>query len=54
MPISAYAQHYRTLLFEPSKPVTISPETFDELWPHVDSVYFKLQQELMVHHAREI
>ncbi|KAF8428782.1 hypothetical protein EV426DRAFT_585898 [Tirmania nivea] len=47
MPISADALHYRTILFELSKPVTISPQIFDEIWPYVDSVYSKLQQELL-------
>ncbi|RPB23747.1 hypothetical protein L211DRAFT_218854 [Terfezia boudieri ATCC MYA-4762] len=30
MPISADALHYRTILLELSKPVTISPQIFDE------------------------
>ncbi|KAF8418738.1 hypothetical protein EV426DRAFT_574717 [Tirmania nivea] len=47
MPISADALHYRTILFELSKPVTISPQIFDKIWPYVDSVYSKLQQELL-------
>ncbi|KAF8430814.1 hypothetical protein BGX38DRAFT_1230852, partial [Terfezia claveryi] len=47
MPISADALHYRTILFELSKPVTIFPQIFDEIWPYVDSVYSKLQQELL-------
>ncbi|KAF8439569.1 hypothetical protein BGX38DRAFT_1207484, partial [Terfezia claveryi] len=47
MPISADALHYRTILFDLSKPVTISPQIFDEVWPYVDSVYSKLQQELL-------
>ncbi|KAF8451341.1 hypothetical protein BGX38DRAFT_1269591 [Terfezia claveryi] len=47
MPISADALHYRTILFELSKPVTIPPQIFDEIWPYVDSVYSKLQQELL-------
>ncbi|KAF8456874.1 hypothetical protein BGX38DRAFT_1327066 [Terfezia claveryi] len=33
MPISADALHYRTILFELSKPVTIPPQIFDEIWP---------------------
>ncbi|KAF8439645.1 hypothetical protein BGX38DRAFT_1144645 [Terfezia claveryi] len=33
MPISTDALHYRTLLFELSKPVTIPAEKFDEIWP---------------------
>jgi len=35
------------MLFELSKPVIISPEIFNEIWPYVDSVYSKLQQELL-------
>jgi len=30
-----------------SKPVTMSPKTFDEMWQYVDSVYAKLHQELL-------
>jgi len=55
MPISAEALHYRmlyrTMLFELSKPVIISPEIFNEIWPYVDSVYSKLQQELLQAHG---
>ena len=51
MPISADTQHYRTMLFELSKLVTMSPEIFDEMWPYVDSVYSKLQQELLQAHS---
>ncbi|KAF8424877.1 hypothetical protein EV426DRAFT_701143 [Tirmania nivea] len=47
MPISADILHYCTLLFELSKPFTISPQIFDEIWPYVDSVYLKLEQELL-------
>ena len=47
MPISADALHHRAMLFDLSKPVTMSPETFDEIWPYVDSVYSKLQSELL-------
>ena len=47
MPISADALKYRTMLFDLSKPVIMSPEIFDEIWPYVDSVYTKLQQELL-------
>ncbi|KAF8455525.1 hypothetical protein BGX38DRAFT_1267121 [Terfezia claveryi] len=39
MPISADALHYRTILFELRKPVTIPPQIFDEIWPYVDSKY---------------
>jgi len=51
MPISAEALHYRTILFQLSKPVIISPEIFNEIWPYVDSVYSKLQQELLQAHG---
>ncbi|KAF8426070.1 hypothetical protein EV426DRAFT_710546 [Tirmania nivea] len=51
MPISADALHYRTMLFELSKPVTISPQIFDEMWSYVDSVYSELQQELLQAHS---
>lgn len=37
--------HSRTLLFELSKPVIMSIETFNETWPYVDSVYTKLRGE---------
>ena len=47
MPISTNAFHHRALLFDLSKPVTMSPEMFDEAWPYVDSVYTKLQSELL-------
>ncbi|KAF8421780.1 hypothetical protein EV426DRAFT_643620 [Tirmania nivea] len=47
MSISADALHLRDMLFDLSKPVTISPETFDNVWPYVDSVYTKLQSELL-------
>ncbi|KAF8424878.1 hypothetical protein EV426DRAFT_597610 [Tirmania nivea] len=46
-PISTDALHYRTLLFELNKPVVISVEKFNEIWPYVDSVYTTLQQELL-------
>lgn len=46
MPISTDALYYRTLLFDLSKPVTLSIELFDEIWPYIDSVYTKLQSEL--------
>jgi len=39
------------MLFELSKPVIISPEIFNEIWPYVDSVYSKLQQELLQAHG---
>jgi len=39
------------MLFELSKPATISPEIFNEIWPYVDSVYSKLQQELLQAHG---
>jgi len=29
----------------------MSPKTFDEIWPYVDSVYTKLQQELLQAHG---
>ena len=47
MPVSADALHHRTILFDLSKPVTMSPEMFDEMWPYVDSVYTKMHQELL-------
>ncbi|KAF8446829.1 hypothetical protein BGX38DRAFT_1330659 [Terfezia claveryi] len=47
MSISADALHLRNMLFDLSKPVTISPETFDTVWPYVDSVYTKFQSELL-------
>ena len=47
MPLSPDALYYRGLLFNLSKPVTLLPEKFDEFWPFVDSVYSKLQQELL-------
>jgi len=51
MLISADALHYRTRLFDLSKPVVMSSEKFDEIWPYmtpyVDSVYSKLQSELL-------
>ena len=39
------------MLFELRKPVIISPEIFNEIWPYVDSVYSKLQQELLQAHG---
>ena len=45
MPISVDALHYRTLLFELSKPVVISADKFNEVWPYVDSVYRTLRGE---------
>ena len=47
MPISVDALYYRTILFELNKPVTMSGEMFDEAWLYVDSVYTKLQSELL-------
>lgn len=47
MPISAEALQYRTQLFDLAKPVTMTAELFDEVWPYVDSVYAKLQSEMM-------
>ncbi|KAF8446610.1 hypothetical protein BGX38DRAFT_1330789 [Terfezia claveryi] len=47
MSISANALHLRDMFFDLSKPVTISPETFDKVWPYVDSVYTKLQPGLL-------
>ena len=47
MPISVDALYYRTMLFELSKPFTISGEMFDDAWLYVDSVYTKLQSELL-------
>ncbi|RPB26747.1 hypothetical protein L211DRAFT_846912 [Terfezia boudieri ATCC MYA-4762] len=47
MPISTNTLHYHTILFELSKPVIILPQIFNEIWPYVDSVYSKLQQELL-------
>jgi len=51
MPISTDALHHRAMLFDLSKPVTMSPKTFDEMWPYADSVYTKLQQELLQAHG---
>ena len=45
MPISPDALHSRAMLFDLSKPVTMSPEVFSETWPYVDSVYTKLRGE---------
>jgi len=39
------------MLFELNKPVIISPEIFNEIWPYVDSDYSKLQQELLQAHG---
>jgi len=39
------------MLFELRKPVIISPEIFYEIWPYVDLVYSKLQQELLQAHG---
>ncbi|RPB29801.1 hypothetical protein L211DRAFT_832501 [Terfezia boudieri ATCC MYA-4762] len=47
IPISTDALHYRTLLFELSKPVTIPAEKFDEIWLYVDSVYASLSGEVL-------
>ncbi|KAF8416249.1 hypothetical protein EV426DRAFT_512398, partial [Tirmania nivea] len=43
--ISPDALHHRTRLFDLTKPVTISAEKFNEVWPYVDAVYTKLQSE---------
>jgi len=51
MPISTDALHHRAMLSDLSKPVTMSPKTFDEVWLYVDSVYTKLQQELLQAHG---
>ena len=47
MPISSDALHYRNMLFNLNEPVTMSPELFEEVWPYIDSVYTKLQGELL-------
>ena len=47
MPISVDALSYRTMLCELGKLVTMSSEMFDKAWPYVDSVYTKLQSELL-------
>ncbi|KAF8419735.1 hypothetical protein EV426DRAFT_676556 [Tirmania nivea] len=47
MSISADTPHLRDMLFDLSKPVTVSPETFDNVWPYVDSVYTKLRSGLL-------
>ena len=47
MPISTDALNHCTLLFELNKPVIMSAKKFNEVWPYVDSVYSKLQQELL-------
>ncbi|RPB26073.1 hypothetical protein L211DRAFT_866481 [Terfezia boudieri ATCC MYA-4762] len=43
MSIPADALHLRNMLFDLSKPVTISPKEFNTVWPYIDSVYTKLQ-----------
>ena len=45
MPISPDTLHARAMLFDLSKPVTMSSDTFSETWPYVDSVYTKLRGE---------
>ncbi|RPB21123.1 hypothetical protein L211DRAFT_840957, partial [Terfezia boudieri ATCC MYA-4762] len=47
MSIPANALHLSNMLFDLSKPVTISPKEFDTVWPYIDSVYTKLQSELL-------
>ena len=47
MPISTDALNHPTLLFELSKPVIMPAEKFNEVWPYIDSVYSKLQQQLL-------
>ena len=39
MPIPTDALSYRTMLFDLSKPVTLSTELFDEIWSYIDSFY---------------
>ncbi|KAF8427845.1 hypothetical protein EV426DRAFT_640458 [Tirmania nivea] len=51
MSISDDVLHYRTMLFKPNKPVTIFPQMLDEIWSYVDSVYSKLQKELLQAHG---
>ena len=51
MPISTDALHYHAMLFDLSKPITISPKTFDKMWLYIDSVYSRLQQELLQAHG---
>ncbi|KAF8448199.1 hypothetical protein BGX38DRAFT_1260228 [Terfezia claveryi] len=46
MPIADALRH-RAMLFNLTEPVTMSPEIFGEVWPYVDSVYTKLQSELL-------
>ena len=36
MPIAPEALQYRTMLFELNKPVSMTPEMFDAVWPYVD------------------
>ena len=45
IPISSNGLNYRNLLFNLDKPINISPEILDEVWPYVDSVYAKLCSE---------
>ena len=47
IPIAVDALHYRTLLFEHSKPVSICADKFNEVWPYVDSVYCVLREEVL-------
>ena len=47
MPISSNGLNYHNLLFNLDKPINISPEILDEVWPYVDSVYAKLSYKLM-------
>ena len=47
IPLSINALNYRAMLFELDKPVTLSIDIFNEVWPYIDSVYMKLQSELL-------
>ena len=51
MPISSNGLNYRNLLFNLDKPINISPEILDEVWPFVDSVYAKLRSEKLQAYA---
>jgi len=45
IPLSTDALHRCTMLFNLSKPVTMSPKIFDGMWSYVDPVYAKPQPE---------
>ena len=43
MPVSTDALQYRNLLFHLNKPVNMTVELFNTVWPCIDSVYTKLR-----------